>query len=43
MSRLGELLVREQLISTEQLHKAQDVSRKSGEYLGLVGRITAAD
>jgi type IV pilus assembly protein PilB len=35
MSRLGELLVREQLISSEQLQKAQDVSRKSGERLGL--------
>jgi type IV pilus assembly protein PilB len=35
MSRLGELLVREQLISPEQLHKAQDASRKSGERLGL--------
>ncbi len=35
MSRLGELLVREQLISTEQLHKALDASRKSGERLGL--------
>ncbi len=35
MSRLGELLVREQLISTEQLHKALDASRKSGERLGF--------
>jgi type IV pilus assembly protein PilB len=35
MSRLGELLVREQLISNEQLHKALDASRKSGERLGL--------
>ena len=34
--RLGELLVREQLVSPEQLHKAQDASRKSGERLGLV-------
>ncbi|MEO8211902.1 MAG: type II secretion system protein GspE, partial [Myxococcales bacterium] len=35
MSRLGELLVREQLISPEQLQKALDASRKSGERLGL--------
>src|SRR5215468_1733913 len=35
MSRLGELLVRERLISSEQLQKAQDASRKSGERLGL--------
>ena len=36
MSRLGELLVRERLISAEQLHKAQDTSRRSGEGLSLV-------
>src|SRR2546423_1308230 len=35
MSRLGELLVREQLISHEQLQKVQDASRKSGDRLGL--------
>jgi len=35
MSRLGELLVREQLVSNEQLHKALDASRKSGERLGV--------
>ena len=35
MKQLGELLVREQLISTEQLHKAQEVTRSSGERLGM--------
>ena len=35
MSRLGELLVRERLISGEQLQRAQDASKKSGERLGL--------
>jgi type IV pilus assembly protein PilB len=34
MSRLGELLVRDQLISSEQLHKAQEEARRSGERLG---------
>lgn len=34
MSRLGELLLRDQLISPEQLQKAQEESRKSGERLG---------
>jgi type IV pilus assembly protein PilB len=34
MSRLGELLVRENLISLQQLQKAQEESRKSGNRLG---------
>ncbi len=34
MSRLGDLLVRDQIISPEQLHKAQEESRKSGDRLG---------
>jgi type IV pilus assembly protein PilB len=34
MSRLGELLVREKLISLQQLQKAQDEARKSGKRLG---------
>ena len=34
MSRLGELLLRDQIISQEQLQKAQEESRKSGERLG---------
>ncbi len=34
MSRLGELLVREQLISPDQLQKAQETAKKSGERLG---------
>jgi type IV pilus assembly protein PilB len=34
MSRLGELLVRENLISLQQLQKAQEEQRKSGERLG---------
>src|SRR6185369_2135934 len=34
MSRLGELLVREQIISPDQLHKAQETAKKSGERLG---------
>src|SRR6266849_3712505 len=34
MSRLGELLLRDQIISAEQLQKAQEESRKSGERLG---------
>ena len=34
MSRLGELLVREQLISPEQLQKAQESAKKAGERLG---------
>ena len=33
-SRLGELLVREKLISLQQLRKAQDEQRKSGQNLG---------
>jgi type IV pilus assembly protein PilB len=34
MSRLGELLLRDQMISAEQLQRAQDESRRSGERLG---------
>ena len=34
MSRLGELLVRENLISLSQLQKAQDEQRKTGARLG---------
>src|SRR5687767_14124531 len=34
MSRLGELLLRDQIIPQEQLQKAQEESRKSGERLG---------
>ncbi len=34
MSRLGELLLRDQLISTEQLDLAREESRKSGERIG---------
>ena len=34
MSRLGELLLRDQIISPEQLHRAQEESKKSGERLG---------
>ena len=34
--RLGELLVRENLISLQQLQKAQDEQRKSGGRLGSV-------
>src|SRR5262245_56470949 len=34
MSRLGELLVRENLISLQQLQKAQDEQRKTGTRLG---------
>ncbi len=34
MSRLGELLLRDQMISPEQLQKAQEESKKSGERLG---------
>jgi type IV pilus assembly protein PilB len=34
MSRLGELLVREQIISPEQLQKAQETAKKAGERLG---------
>src|SRR2546423_9953565 len=34
MSRLGELLVRENLISLAQLQKAQEEQRKTGQRLG---------
>ncbi len=34
MSRLGELLLRDQIISPEQLHRAQEEAKKSGERLG---------
>src|SRR5947199_3578452 len=34
MSRLGELLLRDQIISAEQLQKAQEESKKSGKRLG---------
>jgi type IV pilus assembly protein PilB len=34
MKRLGELLLRDQIISPEQLHKAQEESKKSGDRLG---------
>jgi type IV pilus assembly protein PilB len=34
MTRLGELLLRDQIISPEQLQRAQEESRKSGERLG---------
>src|SRR5262245_19952267 len=34
MSRLGELLVREKMISLQQLQKAQDEARRSGKRLG---------
>jgi type IV pilus assembly protein PilB len=34
MSRLGELLLRDQIISPEQLQRAQEESRKSGDRLG---------
>ncbi len=34
MSRLGELLVRENLISLSQLQKAQEEQKKSGARLG---------
>jgi type IV pilus assembly protein PilB len=34
MSRLGELLLRDQMISAEQLQKAQEESRRSGDRLG---------
>ncbi len=34
MSRLGELLLRDQMISAEQLQRAQEESRRSGERLG---------
>src|SRR5438876_3388363 len=34
MSRLGELLIRENLISLQQLQKAQEEARKSGSRLG---------
>jgi type IV pilus assembly protein PilB len=34
MSRLGELLVREKMISLQQLQKAQDEAKKSGKRLG---------
>src|SRR4051812_18418666 len=36
MARIGDLLVRERLISSEQLEKAETQSRKSGERLSLV-------
>ena len=35
MSRLGELLVRENLISLQQLQKAQEAQRKNGGRLGV--------
>src|SRR5438132_4346666 len=35
MSRLGELLVRENLISLQQLQKAQEAQRKTGGRLGM--------
>ncbi len=34
MSRLGDLLVREKLISIQQLHKAQDEAKRNGKRLG---------
>jgi type IV pilus assembly protein PilB len=34
MSRLGELLLRDQMISVDQLQRARDESRRSGERLG---------
>ena len=34
MSRLGELLLRDQMISADQLQRARDESRRSGERLG---------
>jgi type IV pilus assembly protein PilB len=34
MSRLGDLLLRDQMISADQLQRAQDESRRSGERLG---------
>jgi type IV pilus assembly protein PilB len=34
MSRLGDLLVREQIISPDQLQKAQESAKKSGERIG---------
>ena len=36
MARIGEMLVRERLISSEQLEKAEVQSKKSGERLSLV-------
>ena len=36
MSRLVDILVREELISPEQLQRAQEASRKTGERLGLL-------
>src|SRR4051812_24748726 len=35
MIRIGELLVRNRLISSEQLEKAEEATRKSGERLSL--------
>ena len=35
MSRLGELLVREKMISLQQLQEAQDEARRSGRRLGI--------
>ena len=34
--RLGELLVRENLISVQQLRKAQEEQQKSGARIGMV-------
>jgi len=36
MNRLGDILVREEVISPEQLQRAQEASRKTGERLGLL-------
>src|SRR5688572_11984920 len=35
MSRLGELLVREKMISLQQLQEAQNEARRSGKRLGV--------
>src|SRR3569832_330426 len=47
MTRIGELLVRERLISSAALEKAEEVSRKSGERLSLAlvrqGALTEAE
>jgi len=34
MSRIGELLVREKMLSLQQLHQAQEEAKRTGKRLG---------
>ena len=38
MSRIGELLVREKMLSLQQLQQAQDEAKRTGKRLGATSR-----